>query len=117
MDEEKVGKTASGFLGSIFPSLPKEIRYAIGGMLVFFLFQMMIYGLLYLPNAIKHFSEQFGKPTEKCWALQKIDNQIFKVNSCTGEVVPVENKESQKQEKGTSNKELQATPKSGAPEL
>ncbi len=104
MDEDKVDKTASGFLSSIFPSLPKEIRYAIGGMLVFFLFQMMIYGLIYLPKAMKDYSEKFSKPTERCWSLQKIDMKIFKVNSCTGEVVLIESQESQRQDKGAFNK-------------
>lgn len=114
MDEEKATKTASGFLGSVLPFLPKEMRYAIGGILVFFLFQMMIYGLIYLPKAMKDFSEQFGKPTEKCWALQKIDAKIFKVNSCTGEVIPFkEPQELSTEEKGTSNKAPQPTAKSG----
>ena len=107
MDEDKVTKTAGGFMGSVLPFLPKEMRYAIGGILVFFLFQMMIYGLVYLPKAMKDFSEQFGKPTEKCWTLQKIDKQIFKVNSCTGEVILFKDPDEHiEKEKGDSDKVL-----------
>jgi hypothetical protein len=88
MDNEKAGKAAGGFLSSIFPSLPKEIRYFIGGLIAFFLFQMMIYGLVYLPTYIKNIAKKSGEPNQPCWTLQKIDTQLFKVNSCTGEVIP-----------------------------
>ena len=106
MDKENSGKEVSGFLSSLVQSLPKEIKYIIGGIIAFLLFNLMIYGLVYLPKAIIDFSNKIGKPTSQCWTLQKIDNQIFKVNTCTGDVVLFDiNQELEKQKKGVSNKD------------
>lgn len=87
MSEEEFKKEVKGFLASILPSLPKEIRFLIGGMLVFFLYFLMMYSLIYLPRFMRNFSEDATAPKSKCWELQSIEKITYKVNTCTGEVI------------------------------
>ena len=90
MSKDDIKKEVKGFLASIFPSLPKEIRYVIGGMLVFFLYFLMMYSLIYLPEFMKNLADDSGSPKAQCWELQSIEEKAYKVNTCTGEVLLLE---------------------------
>ena len=84
MSEEKNPEVAkSGFslgLGSLFASLPKEIRWAIGGLLVYFLYIGGIMALGKLPSMLE----------SKCWELQFKNDRVFRFNACNGTAIELD---------------------------
>jgi hypothetical protein len=47
----------------------------------------MTYSIIYLPKFIKNFANDSAMPKTQCWNLQVIEKTIYKVNTCTGEVI------------------------------
>jgi hypothetical protein len=80
MDVEGVKADVS--LGGWFGHLPKEARWAIGSLLVFFLYFAGFIVLGKLPGMLDN--------TKKCWELQFKDERAFRVNACTGAVVELD---------------------------
>ena len=80
MDNEEITKKGKSEAMSILASLPIEIRWVIGGLLIFFLF---FSGMQFIANK-GNFSIQ------DCWRLEYHDGRMFKFNSCNGELVEID---------------------------
>jgi hypothetical protein len=85
MDEDKVTKSASGFLGSIFPFLAPEIRAIIGVLLAFIFFWIVLNAFVNTPAYFKNLVASSPKAPEFCWELREVQGRILKFNKCTGE--------------------------------
>jgi hypothetical protein len=81
MNEEKnPDVTKSGFslgLGSLFASLPKGTRWAIGGVLFYFLFTGGVMAIVRLSES-------------KCWELQFKNDRVFRFNVCDGTAIELD---------------------------
>lgn len=82
MNEEETARAAKSEMNSIVRSLPLEIRWIIGCMLVFFLF---IGGMQFISN-----TDNFS--FKDCWTMEYHDGRMFKFNSCDGEIIEIDPK-------------------------
>jgi len=73
----------------LFTMIPKDIRELVGmyaGIWLFILVPVFVFGLVMgVLTYVGNLNKKSKEPDRQCWQLQKIDNQIFKINTCTGE--------------------------------
>jgi hypothetical protein len=76
-------------ISEIVAFIPKDLRELIGFMAGIYLFvslPLLIFG------GVRLVQKNIDKPDEQsaqCWQLQKIEERLFKLNTCTGETIEV----------------------------
>lgn len=77
MENEDIKSQAKTEVNSLIMALPIEMRFAIGGLLFFFLY---VGGTQFISN-----SDNFS--ATECWKLEFHNDRVFKLNSCSGDVI------------------------------
>jgi hypothetical protein len=83
---EVVGMDFSKILERLIPMVPEPMREMVGVMLGLFLFMGLVYAIGFGPMYLLRLVRE---PTKQCWDIKGVEGRVFKVNSCTGEVVPI----------------------------
>jgi len=67
--------------------IPKNMREIIGVHVGIYLFILTPIVLLFGVFALIKLFQEPKVPEVPCWQIQKVENRVFKLNSCTGETV------------------------------
>jgi hypothetical protein len=88
-DDNNSESTKNRLITELISIIPKDTREMIGeyaGIYIFIFTPMiMIGGLVFIMNILT--SEDL--PEVPCWEIQKVEDRIFKINTCTGESVEI----------------------------
>ncbi|MCG7552041.1 hypothetical protein [Pseudoalteromonas sp. Of11M-6] len=74
-------KSAKGILTSLLSFADKDTKELIN----IFLFMFVPMGFMLLLMGGMKLIDKIDEPNEACWAVEKVEKQIFKINKCTGE--------------------------------
>lgn len=98
--EQKPEGLGGRLVTEIVSIIPKDMKEMVGfqiGLWLFVLTPMLVIGGAGM--LLKMFTER--KPPEvACWQIQKLDNRVFKLNSCTGETIELKDEGPQQQGQG-----------------
>lgn len=87
--EKKATGAWAHLISEVLSFIPKDLREFIGfmaGMYILISLPMLILG------GVKLVQKNIDKPESsntQCWQIQKVDNRLFKLNSCTGETIEI----------------------------
>ena len=88
-DQETMGKGFSSVIHALLSFIPANLRDMVG----FFSGMVLVLAIpaaLILGVMILYYAKERAKVAEvPCWQLQVINNRVFKLNSCTGEVTEI----------------------------
>ncbi len=75
-------KSGSGILSSLLKFANKDTKELINVFLFMFVpmvFMLLLMGVFKMINKI-------DEPNDACWSVEKVDDQFFKINKCSGEI-------------------------------
>jgi hypothetical protein len=76
-----IPKAAASFVGSIFPSLPPDVREIIGVVIV----MGCLFAIPAVPLYVINLATGIGKQSVPCWEMTEVQGVVFRLNKCTGE--------------------------------
>jgi len=88
-EDKKPSGAWAHLISEIVAFIPKDLRELIGFMGGFYLLISLPILILGGVNWVQKNIDKPQEPTAQCWKIQKLDERLFKLNTCTGETIEI----------------------------
>ena len=90
-----MGEKITAIVNAAVKLVNEDTKQLINVFLFAFIPIVFVLGLMLLMHFVTNTIDAMGDPTEKCWDVSKIEETVYLVNQCTGEVKDITKNSSQ----------------------